>query len=227
MLANHTDWSGLWFVSGAISFAAALGVAFLVPPEDAAAPAAAPAESHASKGFVPLIAAYCLFGFGYVITATFLMVLVRGAPSLAPLEPYAWIFVGLSAAPSTILWNWVAGRWGILKGFAAAAVVEAIGVALSVLFLSTTAIVLAAVLLGGTFMGLTALGLIAARAAGTGDPRARLGLMTASFSAGQIVGPAFAGYVFDVTGSLTAPSLTAAVALLIAAALALVADNRR
>ena len=90
---------------------------------------------------------------------------------------------------------------------------------------STAAIVLAAVLLGGTFMGLTALGLIAARERGTGDPRARLGLMTAVFSAGQIVGPAFAGYIYDLTGSLTLPSLAAAGALTIAAALSLFADR--
>ena len=93
------------------------------------------------------------------------------------------------------------------------------------LLIGLTAIVLAAVLLGGTFMGLTALGLIAARAQGTGDPRARLGQMTAAFSAGQIVGPAFAGYAYDLTGSLTLPSLAAAAALLLASALALFADR--
>ena len=53
-------------------------------------------------------------------------------------------------------------------------------------------------------MGLTALGLIAAREGG-GDPRGRIALMTASFSAGQILGPAFAGYLYDLTGSLAVP----------------------
>lgn len=226
MLAWHAQWSALWYASGAISLVAALAVAFLVPSEETATHAASAAASHAGKGFAALTVAYGLFGFGYVITATFLMVLVRGAPALSSLEPYVWIFVGLSAAPSTVLWNALAGRLGILKAFAVAAIVEAIGVACSVLLLSTPAIVLAAVLLGGTFMGLTALGLIAARAAGSGDPRARLGLMTAAFSAGQIVGPAFAGYVFEATGSLTLPSLAAAAALVIAAALALLADRR-
>ena len=49
--------------------------------------------------------------------------------------------------------------------------------------------------------------------------------MTAAFSAGQIVGPAFAGYAYDLTGSLTLPSLAAAAALLLASALALFADR--
>jgi predicted MFS family arabinose efflux permease len=226
LLAQQAAWSTLWLWSAALSAVAGLAVMWLVPPEDAAAPAAATTTGHTSAGFLPLILAYGLFGFGYVITATFIMALIRGAPSLAALEPYAWILVGLGAAPSIILWNALAKRWGILRAFATAAVAEAIGVACSVLWLSTTAIVIAAVLLGATFMGLTSLGLIAARERGSGDPRARLGMMTAVFSVGQIVGPAFAGYAYDATGSLTLPSLAAAAALVVAAALALVADRR-
>ena len=48
--------------------------------------------------------------------------------------------------------------------------------------------------------------------------------MTASFSAGQILGPVFAGYVYDATGSLAMPSLVAVAALVLAALLSLVAD---
>jgi predicted MFS family arabinose efflux permease len=76
-------------------------------------------------------------------------------------------------------------------------------------------------------MGLTALGLIAAREAGDGDPRGRIALMTAAFSLGQIIGPTFAGFAYDATGSLAMPSLAAAVALVIAAVLALVAHAHR
>ena len=227
LLAFHQQWSVLWYASGALSALAFVLVGLLVPSEDKTlAPAAAAPDPHRG-GFALLIVAYGLFGFGYVITATFLMALVRGEPTLAPLEPYVWIFVGLSAAPSTILWNALARRWGILRAFATAALVEAVGVACSVLWISTASIVLAAVLLGGTFMGLTALGLIAARERGSGDPRARIALMTAVFSAGQIVGPAFAGYAYDTTGALTLPSLTAATALVVAAALALLVPQGR
>jgi predicted MFS family arabinose efflux permease len=51
--------------------------------------------------------------------------------------------------------------------------------------------------------------------------------MTASFSFGQILGPAFAGYVYDATGSLAMPLLVAVAALTLAAVLALAADARR
>ena len=47
-----------------------------------------------------MIVAYGLFGFGYVITATFLVQLVRTNPAILPLEPYVWLIVGLSAVLS-------------------------------------------------------------------------------------------------------------------------------
>ena len=70
-------------------------------------------------------------------------------------------------------------------------------------------------------MGLTALGLLMARDLTVGDSRRILGLMTASFGLGQMIGPAYAGYVSEITGSFTAPSLTAAALLVVAAGLAL------
>ena len=95
------------------------------------------------------------------------------------------------------------------------------------LWLQTLGVVIAALFLGGTFMGLTALGLIGARETGEGDPRGRIALMTASFSLGQIIGPAFAGFAYDATGSLAMPSLIAAAGLVVAALLSIVADGQR
>jgi predicted MFS family arabinose efflux permease len=45
--------------------------------------------------------------------------------------------------------------------------------------------------------------------------------MTAAFSLGQIIGPVFAGVVYDATGSLVWPSLLAAAGLVLAALLSL------
>jgi len=69
-------------------------------------------------------------------------------------------------------------------------------------------------------MGLTALGLIRARALAAGDPRRALALMTGAFGLGQIIGPAFAGFLSDRLGSFTAPSMVAAAALAVSAVLA-------
>src|SRR6185436_12498130 len=122
--------------------------------------------------------------------------MVRDSREIATLEPYIWIIVGLSAAPSVALWGALGARWGVRRGYAAAALAEAAGVAVTALWVTSATVIAAAVLVGGTFMGLTALGLMAAREGG-GEPRGRIALMTASFSAGQILGPSFAGYLYD------------------------------
>jgi predicted MFS family arabinose efflux permease len=127
--------------------------------------------------------------------------------------------VGVAAIPSVALWTWIGRRWGNDRSFALACLVEGLGVALSVLATSAFAIIASAVLLGGTFMGITALGLIHGRSLATGDPRRIIALMTAAFGFGQMIGPSFAGIAYDLTASFTAPTLTAAAALVIAAGL--------
>jgi predicted MFS family arabinose efflux permease len=79
---------------------------------------------------------------------------------------------------------------------------------------------LSAVLFGGTFLAISSLGFARARTmqGGTG-PRA-LALMTAAFGVGQMAGPVLAGFLFDLTGSLSLPTLLAGGALVVAAALA-------
>jgi predicted MFS family arabinose efflux permease len=220
LVACLTDWRDMWFASAAMALIASIAVTLLVPADHPGAAAPAGGKTKLSAGFWFLLVAYGLFGFGYIITATFIVQMVRGTPAIAGLEPYIFILFGLSAAPSVALWTRLGSKMGILRTFAIAALVEAAGVAASALFLSPATVILTSVFVGGTFMGLTALGLIGAREGG-GDPRGRIALMTASFSFGQILGPSFAGYVYDLTGSLAVPSLAAAGALVIAALLSL------
>ncbi|HEX9330118.1 MAG TPA: YbfB/YjiJ family MFS transporter, partial [Reyranella sp.] len=228
LVATLGAWQSMWLASAALALVAAAGVVVTVPPEDTpSSTATAATRSGYSTAFMILAAAYFLFGFGYIITATFLIDIVRGSPAIRHLEPYAWVLVGLGAAPSVVLWGALGRRIGILPAFAVASLVEAAGVAASVLWLQTMGVVIAALFLGGTFMGLTALGLIGARETGKGDPRGRIALMTASFSVGQILGPSFAGFAYDATGSLAMPSLIAVAALVVAALLAVVADAWR
>jgi predicted MFS family arabinose efflux permease len=213
LVATMSDWRTMWLASAALAAVAGVTVAVLIPAEQQAGKRA----KVLGNAPWPLITAYGLFGFGYVITATFIVAQVRGSKEIAHLEPYIWVLVGLGAAPSVALWGAIARRWGILNGFAIAAVVEALGVAGSVLWESPITAIAAAVLLGGTFMGLTALGLMAAAG--------RIAMMTAAFGVGQIIGPIVAGTLFDLTGSLTLPTLAAAAALLVACVLALLSGK--
>jgi hypothetical protein len=166
-----------------------------------------------------LALAYGLFGFGYVITATFIVAIVRASPTASTMEPVFWLALGLAAIPSVAVWMAVGRHLGVLNAFALASAVEAAGVFASVAWPTPGGLLLAAILLGGTFMGLTALGLVAARSLAATDPRRWLAILTAAFGLGQIVGPIVAGYGFDLTGSFFLPSMVAVVALVVSAAL--------
>lgn len=216
VVAMLHDWRTMWFASAALALLASLAVLLLVPRDHPGSQVAAGGKREPfPPGFVSLAIAYGLFGFGYVITATFIVAMVRGTPAIASLEPYIWVVFGLSAAPSVALWGALGAQWGTRRAYAIAAFVEAIGVAVSAAWLTPATVIAASLIVGGSFMGLTSLGLLCAREGG-GDPRSRIALVTTVFSTGQILGPAFAGYLYDRTGSLAVPSWAAAIALVIA-----------
>ena len=210
------DWRWMWFGGGLVSLASVIAVARLVPgTREPPAPSVATMEVASKFGPWPLVIAYGLFGFGYVITATFIVVIVRASPEMRTVEPFVWLVVGISAIPSVIAWSTIGRRFGMLRAFAIACLVEAIGVVSSVVWVSVLGLFVAAAFLGGTFMGITALGLMAARSLSSGDPRRSLAMMTAAFGLGQTVGPVAAGYGFDLTGSFLLPSIIAATGLCI------------
>lgn len=223
------DWTLLWLASGGVTLVFFLLAAWLVPADNTRKAGSAengdkPAASPFSSGSrVRLILAYGLFGFGYVITATFVNAIARATPALQPTEPFVWLTVGLCAAPSIYVWNRIAGRLGTRKAFAMACVLEAGGVALTAVTLQPVLFLLGAGLLGGTFMGITALGLMEARReasdGGAAAIRRMLAVLTASFGLGQMAGPWFAGQLHHATGSFSAASLAAAASLMVAAAL--------
>ena len=220
MLRAGQSWQALWLASGALSLAAATTVGVLLRTDSTPARRNGQEIRSASPNLLRLIAAYGLFGFGYVITATFLVAIVRAAPTVRSLEPVIWCVFGLAAAPSVALWTRIATSVGASRAFALACLVEALGVAASVVWQTEPGIFLASVLVGGTFMGLTALGLIRARTLAAGEPRRVLAYMTGAFGTGQIIGPAFAGVLSDWLGNFTVPSIAAVIALIVAALLA-------
>jgi MFS family permease len=221
--AGH-GWRSMWSWAGIASLCFLLTVTRLIGPDAApkkAAVTAAPDSLPISSRFRLLIAANTLAAFGYVITATFLVALVRGSAQLRPLEASIWMVFGLAAAPSVALWMAVAARIDVFHTFALVCIVEAVGVLASVLWLEAIGTVIAAVCVGGSFMGLTALGMLGARKLTVGDARRPVALMTAGFGCGQMIGPTFAGIARDASGSFVLPSLCAAAGLVVASLLAL------
>jgi predicted MFS family arabinose efflux permease len=217
-IASGIGWRSLWVAAGSLAALAGLLAAVLLRPACDNSPGGLSAKTSGAKpAAIKMILAYGLFGFGYVITATFLVTIVRESPEIRSAEPWIWMLFGVAAVPSVPLWQRL-GHWiGLMRAYAVACIIEAIGVATSSDWVTTPGVCVSAVLLGGTFMGLTALGLMSGRWLAGSHPQRIISLMTVSFGAGQMVGPSVAGFLAESTGSLRSASRLAAAALLLAA----------
>jgi len=222
LLAWGASWRSLWIGTGSLAMLAAIAGALLIPAADNARAPIKPevADAPPPRGIGTMILAYGLFGFGYIITATFLVTIVRFTDQVRVLEPWIWTLFGLAAIPSVTFWNWLGKHIGVLNAFAVACAVEAIGVGTSVEWVTIPGICVSALLLGGTFMGITVMGFMAGRALSIGNPHRTFARLTASFSVGQMVGPMLAGFLSERFGDFRLASLIAAAALVAAAALA-------
>ncbi len=212
------QWGGLGFASIVLLTGSWMIIRRLPGPESSGQSATA----DAAKGRVTtppmlkkLIVAYGLFGFGYIVTATFIVAMARRLDHATLVEPLTWIVFGLIAAPSVLLWQRLTLRFGMFRVLRIAYVVEAVGVLLAGFGSGHVALVSGGALLGGTFMGITALGLIAARQIAESHQGRAIGLMTASFGLGQLLGPAIAGRLAQMTQGFEAPSIVAASLLLV------------
>jgi len=213
------NWSDAWLYNGIFALLLVSAVTYLVAEGESAVIVSSFTPVANRRPIKWLLSAYGLFGFGYVITATFIIQMVRSSNYSLAVETWVWVLVGLAGIPSVWFWNKVANRIGNSKAFAIACICEAFGVGASVLVVNLGGLIFAAIFLGGTIMGITALGLVEARTRSIDDPRRALAMMTAAFGFGQIVGPMVAGYTYDASGSFLLPSLLASAALAAAAVL--------
>jgi predicted MFS family arabinose efflux permease len=219
-LVDGTWWQG-WIGAAVLMLAGAVAALVLVDrgPPATMAPVHEPRLPR-STALKRMMWAYSLFGAGYIVTMTFLIAIVRGNGTSPLAESGIWLAVGLAAIVSIPVWRWAGERLGPISAFSLACLVEALGVAASVMIGGAVGPLVSGLLLGGTFVGITALGLVAARRIAAAAPRRVLALMTVGFSIGQIAGPLAAGVLADLTGSFLVPSLGAALLLVAAAAIA-------
>ena len=163
-----------------------------------------------------LLLVYGLAGFGYIITATYLPLLMKsGLGAVDPLQ--VWAAFGLGAAPSCFLWHRLHLKLGGRRALALNLLVQAAGVMLPALGDSAFLYLGSAVLVGGSFMGTVTIAMPAARAVAAQVRFNMLAAMTALYGIGQIVGPLAASALRGLTGSFIPALGAAASALLVGA----------
>lgn len=223
------DWQMNWFAAAAVSGLGFLAVVWLMGRDRYESPSQARREPPLrwTTPLARITLAYAIFGAGYIVTATFLVAIVRQDEGGALVESGVWMAAGLAGAPSVWLWSRIARRVGLATAFGIGCMVEAVAVVASVAVGGYGAQLLAGALLGGTFIAVTAIGLQIGRSLAGDAPRRALAIMTAAFGVGQIIGPLLAGVAADSTGSFFVPSIGAAAALFASGLIGLSATRPR
>jgi predicted MFS family arabinose efflux permease len=215
-------WRANWIGGAIYSALSLLAVWYLLPsgPASSAQTGKEPAIVW-NRPMLLLTASYGLFGFGYVITGTFLVTIARMDAAGQMVEFLCWFIAGLTAAVALFAWKPLVRPLGLGNVYVAALLVETAGVLATVLLPRSIAPLIGGALFGATFLAITAYGLQIGRKLSPASPRRTLAMMTAAFGVGQIVGPIVAGWIAERTGSFTTPTYMAAVALVVCALLVL------
>ena len=206
--------SRLWQYLGVIALLATLLVTFLLAKINSQFASTAAATTAAAKAnpseathtnptsssipppaklkLANVLTAYGLFGFGYILPATFLPQIAKQWLS-GQSYLLIWPFFGLAAALSVVLSQGLQRRYNnvsLLGVWRVSQIIMAVGTLLPALWQSLAGLMLSALMVGGTFMVVTMAGLQVAASQVTHYPKYNLSaLMTASFAFGQLIGP--------------------------------------
>jgi len=206
----------LWVHLGLLAVPAIAAIAWAWREE---APRAATAtQRHGSAaGEWGLVIAYGIFGFGYILPATYLPAMARALVDDPRLFGLAWPVFGAAAAVSTLLAGRAIRRWRLQDIWAVCHAMMAAGALLPIASRSPAAIGAAALAVGGSFMVATMAGLQLARARAASNPAPLLARMVAAFATGQILGPLVTLAIARAGGGSGIEPTLAIAALLLAA----------
>lgn len=230
LMIGRLDWSEQWLGLGLLGLLFAIPAWLWLPPPEAPEastvaniPAAQPVDSRWTWLF---IAAYFCAGAGYVVSATFIVAILERLPVFSGWGSWVWVLVGVAAAPSTFLWDRIAGAIGGLPALLLAYALHIVSIALPALNEGTAANLLAAVLYGNTFVGIVSLALSIIGRRFPANPAKAMARLTISYGIAQIIAPAIAGYIATATGRYHGALWMAAV-LMVGGMLLLFAAHRR
>jgi predicted MFS family arabinose efflux permease len=163
-----------------------------------------------TKWLIWLIIAYGLEGLGYIVTGTFIVSIAEKTSYFHNGATLVWMMVGLAAIPSCLIWSLLAKKWGSIKSLVLAMALQSLGIAMPVFWMSKTSFVISALLFGATFMGITTLATTVGREMNPSDSSRTIGILSAIYALGQLIGPTLAGVLSSLTHDFNAAFIGAA-----------------
>ena len=189
----------------------------------AKAPATASSSATASgadrSDAIWLVALYGLAGFGYIITATFLPVIARQALPGSNWPDLFWPLFGICVSIGAFLATRLPTHWDNRLLLAACYLLQACGILIGIVSPSVTGFALGSILLGMPFTAIPLFAMRDARRLRGDHARSLMGMLTAAYGVGQIIGPPLATRLVRSSGSFTSSLSVAALALLAGAIL--------
>jgi predicted MFS family arabinose efflux permease len=217
------DWREQWYAFTAIGFVLLVPALRWMPaPERGTVTRSGHSMQDAppSPAFLRLLmAAYFCAGVGYVVSATFIVAIVDRLPGVAGHGTLVFLFIGLGAAPASVISDLVARRIGEVNALILAAVLQIAGILLPVLGNGLLPALLGAALFGATVMGIVSLVLTMAGRYYPTSPARMMGKMTLSYGIAQVIAPAVTGSLAMHLGSYRDGLYLAAVVMAIGALL--------
>jgi MFS family permease len=189
-----------WLIFGVLALALTALVWPVFDPrrelEQVAATAASgggrPAPSGVGTEVGLLTLAYGLAGFGYIITATFLPVIARQALPSSPWLDLFWPIFGLGVILGAMAASRLPAAWDRRVLLAACYLVQSVGVAASLVSPTLAGFAAGSLLLGLPFTAITFFAMQEVRRLRPQQASSTIGLLTAMYGVGQIVGPPLA-----------------------------------
>lgn len=205
LMGQQVTWDVQWFVLAAIGGGLLIPalVWFPPPPSDEETLRYHPSMQHVPPNakFMRLFtAAYFCAGFGYVVTATFIVAIINAIPALADKGGWVFLVIGLIAAPSCILWDFIARKTGDVNALVIASALEVLGIIIPVLGWGLVGAMIGAVLYGATAIAIVSLTLTMAGRYYPAQPAKMMGKMTIAYGVAQIIAPAMTGWIARTQG---------------------------
>lgn len=205
LMSGGLDWREQWFAFSAIACLLVVPALAWLPAPDTSpltTTGAVMQDNPPSPLFLRVfMAAYFCAGFGYVISATFIVAIVNGLPGLQGQGGLAFLAIGLAAAPAAFNWDLIARRTGDINALILAAVLQIVGIVLPVAMGGLIPTLFGALLFGGTFIGMVSLVLTMAGRYYPTRPAKMMGKMTLAYGVAQIIGPAIVGWLATRLGN--------------------------
>jgi len=200
-MQDHLHWNEQWEAMGI------LGIFFFVPawkwmpkPTAIATSSQAVTVSPARSWMLLVTLAYFCAGFGYVISATFIVAILETIPNLTGKGAWIWVLLGLAAIPASFIWDRIADRLGYIKALILGYILQIISIVIPAATDAFFPNLFAAFLFGITVTGIVSLMLSLVGRKYPSNSSSAMAKLTATYGVSQIIAPAIAGVMAATWG---------------------------